>query len=464
MSKLLKRLCLFCIVTCLVTTTVGCNFIKSDDYDVDFFVEKFEMLDTFKAIAADFKKETGYKVKVESPSKAATIINDRVRNDVAPDIFQVYPGQTAYNIFQKEGKLMDVTNLSCNKNIDKGALDMYAVKDNRGKNHYYTLPLSFSCETLYYNETLLHKYGYDKPGLYGKTENEADKNGQYLPKTWEDMGRLADKVNSDRKAGINKLSLFALSGSDPYLIHGMHEALWQQVLTSTEDTNKYFLNSPKGKVGKYELEVSGKKLSNIESNGYDSAFNKVSDILTFVADNSQNNYGTAKAADAITALIKEEGLIFPAGTFSLPLIRQAKPKDEIRTMPFPGTTDNNATIISTADLALSVSKQAKNIKAVKAFLNYLTSAKVFQKYYDVDGNKTSVKGVNTKGKTPELEGIEKLYTDPKHHVPWIHQYWKQGESQIQTLTINFMITKNKKDLYNSLNQYFDVEKRMADEN
>ncbi|AAK81593.1 raffinose/stachyose/melibiose transport system substrate-binding protein [Clostridium acetobutylicum] len=460
----LKKLCLFSIITCIIFSTVGCVSIKNDDYDVDFFVEKFEMLNTFQDIASDFEKETGYKVKVESPSKAATIINDRVRNDVAPDIFQVYPGQTAYNIFQREGKLRDVTSLSCVKNIDKSALDMYEVKDKLRKKHYYTLPLSFSCEALYYNETLFHKYGYDKPELYGKSQKDEDKNGQYLPRTWQDMEKLASKVNQDKKGGVNKLSLFALSGSDPYLIHGMHEALWQQVLGSTDSANRYFLNSPKGEVGKYELKISGKELSMNEANGYDSAFNKVSDILTFVADNSQSNYGTAKAADAITALVKEQGLIFPAGTFSLPLIRQAKPKDKIKTMPFPGTTDDNQAIISTADLSLSVSNHVKNMKAVEAFLNYLTSPKVFQKYYDVDGNKTSVKGVKTKGRTPELEGIEKLYTDPKHHVPWIHQYWKQGESPIQTLTINFMITKNKNDLYNSLNQYFDVEKRMADEN
>ena len=461
--KFIQKFCLFGIIICMCFASVGCVNTGSNDYDVDFFVEKFEMLDTFNQIASDFQKQTGYKVKVESPSKAATIINDRVRNDVAPDIFQVYPGQTAYNIFQREGKLQDITNIPAISKIDKSALDMYGVKDKNGKEHYYTMPFSFSAEAFYYNATLFHKYGYDKPDVYGKTKQDADKSGVYLPKTWDDMKKLAAKVAADKKAGINNLSVFNLSGSDPYLIHGLHEALWQQVLGSTDSTNKYFLNSSKGHVGKYELTVGGKKLSTMEPNGYDSAFNKVSDILTFVANNSQNNYGTAKAADAITSLVKEQGLIFPAGTFSLPLIRQAKPKDSIRIMPFPGIIASNQTIISTADLSLSVSNHPKNMEAVNAFLSYLSSPSVYQKYYDVDGNKTSVKGIKTEGKAPELQGITNLFMNPKHHVPWIHQYWKQGETQIQTLTIDFLITKNKGNLYNSLNQYFDVEKQISDE-
>lgn len=462
--KLMKKLCLLGVIVCMCFVNVGCINTASNNYDVDFFVEKFEMLDTFNQIASDFQKQTGYKVKVESPSNPATIINDRVRNDIAPDIFQVYPGQTAYNIFLNEGKLKDITDLPALNKIDKTALNMYGVKDKSGKEHYYTIPFSFSAEAFYYNATLFHKYGYDKPELYGKTEKDVDKNGEYLPKTWDDMKRLAAKVLADKKIGVNNLSLFNLSGSDPYLIHGLHEALWQQVLGGTANTNKYFLNSPKGQVGKYGLTVNGKKLSTMESNGYDSAFNKVSDILTFVANNSQNNYGTAKAADAITSLVKEQGLIFPAGTFSLPLIRQANPKDSIRTMAFPGTTSNNQTIISTADLSLSVSKSPKNMKAVTAFLAYLTKSSVYQKYYNVDGNKTTVKGIQTAGKTPELQGITNLFMDSKHHVPWIHQYWKQGETQIQTLTIDFLKTKSKSNLYNSLNQYFDVEKQMSNEN
>lgn len=408
------------------------NPTANDDYDVEFFVNKFETRDVWDAMETDFYEKTGYRVKINSPQDATTILNDRIRNDNAPDIFQTSLNSTFYT-WVDEGKIKDVSDWEFMDNLDQEVFDRYNVPGVEGT---YTIPLSFSAVGWYYNADAFDEFGYE------------------IPTNWDEVVALCDQVDADREAGKHHMSVFSTAGGDPYLIYGMHQMLWAQALGGADEAQDYLLYSDKGAIG--HEEIPG--VTTIEENGYDSAFNFVADKLEYIAEHSQKNYGTAKAADAITSFVTEDALIFTGGTFTLPLIRQAEPEFTVEMMPFVGKSQM---IIGDAGMSLSVSENCKNEEATKAFLNYFTTAENYQMFYDADGNNTSVKGVVTGEKFPEFEGINPYFNTDKH-IEWLHRKWSSN-SDFQTLTINYMISLDRDSLADDLNLFFDHEKDLLTE-
>ncbi len=398
-----------------------------DDYDVEFFVSKFETRETWDAMEKDFLEKTGYRVKINSPQDATELLKDRVRNNNAPDIFQNQLAGTL-NTFVEEGKIQDVTDWEFLNNLDTSSLDRYYVPGIEGT---YSVPLSFSAVGWYYNADAFEEFGYTQPT------------------NWDEVVALSEQVDADREAGKHNMSVFSTAGGDPYLIYGMHQMLWAQELQGYDAAQDYFLESEKGAVGKQAIDG----VTTIEENGYDSAFNLVADRLGYVAQHSQPNYGTAKAEDAIISFVSEESLIFTGGTFTLPLIRQAAPQFAVEMMPFVGESEM---IIGDADMAICVSADAKNPDATKAFLEYLTTAENYQMFYDVDGNATTVQGVVTGENFPELAGLNPYFNTEKH-IPWMHSEWSSN-SDFKQLTIDYMITMDQDALYEDLNRFFDSEK------
>lgn len=409
------------------TTTPTESSTSKDEYDVEFFVSKFETRDAWDAMEKDFNEKTGYRVKINSPQDATTLLQDRVRNNNAPDVFQTSLNATLFT-WVEEGKIQDVTEWDFMNNLDTSSFGQYYVPDVAG---VYTVPLSFSAVGWYYNADAFDKFGYTQPT------------------NWEEVMALSEQVDADREAGKHNMSVFSTAGGDPYLIYGMHQMLWAQELGGFNEAQDYLLYSDKGVIGKEE--IAG--VTTIESNGYDSAFNLVADRLKYVAEHSQKNYGTAKAEDAIISFVTEEALIFTGGTFTLPLIRQAQPEFAVNMMPFVGESEM---IIGDADLSLSVSANCKNPEATKAFMEYLTTAENYQMFYDVDGNATTVKGVVTGTNFPETAGLAPYFNTDKH-IRWMHRKWSSN-AEFQQLTINYMISMDQDRLYEDLNRFFDNEK------
>ncbi len=399
----------------------------SDDYDVEFFVQKFETRDVWDEMEKDFYEQTGYKVKINSPQNAKDLLSDRIRNNNAPDIFQTTLNST-FNTWVEEGKIKDVTGWDFLDNVDTSGFDRYYVPGVEGT---YTIPLSFSAVGWYYNADAFDEFGYEKPT------------------NWEEVVALCDQVDADREAGKHNMSVFSTAGGDPYLIYGMHQMLWAQELGGESEAQDYLLYSDKGAIGKEEIDG----VTTIDDNGYDSAFNVVADRLQYVAEHSQNNYGTAKAEDAIISFVLEDALIFTGGTFTLPLIRQADPEFTVEMMPFVGDSEM---IIGDAGMSLSVSSDCKNEEAAQAFLDYFTTAENYQKFFDADGNATCVNDIVVGDKFPETAGLAEYFNTDKH-IGWLHRKWSSN-SDFQQLTINYMISMNRDDLAEDLNLFFDNEK------
>ena len=146
----------------------------------------------------------------------------------------------------------------------------------------------------------------------------------------------------------------------------------------------------------------------------------------------------------------------PQGIWALSAVQQQKPDFEIRSFAYPGKTEADAMSVGAADMALSISSTSKNKAAAEKFVKYFSTAKVFQKYYDVNGEPTSVKGVQTEGKTPEIEGITRLTFTDKQFV-WLQSKW-DSEADFHTLTANYARTGNADAMAKELNVFFDAMK------
>ena len=123
----------------------------------------------------------------------------------------------------------------------------------------------------------------------------------------------------------------------------------------------------------------------------------------------------------------------------------------------PGlTADAPVMTVGAADLAVSISADSKNVDASKDFVKYLSSPEVMQKYYDVDGSPTSVKGVDTKGKFGELADVAILaFTDQQ--AIWLHSEWTSEET-FWDANVSYIKNQDLAAYIDALNTFFDTMK------
>lgn len=149
--------------------------------------------------------------------------------------------------------------------------------------------------------------------------------------------------------------------------------------------------------------------------------------------------------------------MLPQGIWALPVIREQKPDFEVGTFALPGKEAGQELTIGAADLALSVSADSEHPEEAKKFLSYISSAEVMQKYYDVDGSPTSVKGVETEGKFPETDGVTQYAFTDKHLV-WLHSEW-DSEEEFWNLIVKQAKKPDADTFVKDLNAFFDTMKK-----
>jgi raffinose/stachyose/melibiose transport system substrate-binding protein len=112
--------------------------------------------------------------------------------------------------------------------------------------------------------------------------------------------------------------------------------------------------------------------------------------------------------------------------------------------------------VGAADMAVSISADSENIDASKDFVKSLSSTEAMQKYYDVDGSPTSVKGVETEGKFEELADVAKLaFTDQQ--AIWLHAEWTSEET-FWDVNVSYIKNKDLTAYTDALNTFFDTMK------
>ena len=380
--------------------------------EVEFFSQKPEMQATLQEIVDDYNKsQDEVKVKLTSVPDAGTVLKTRIANGEAPDVINIYPQNADFKGWAADGQFVDLTDESdILGNLNEGAAEAYAVDSK-----IYNVPLTTNVSGIYYN-----KDAFDKLGIE-------------VPKSLAEFQDIVKKIKDDGQTP------FAEALGDPWTVNGYAQLAWIQSAGSPQAANDYLRFSDKGAIKSDEVTKN------------------VAAYLDLLAGNGQSNSDGALYADTVAVFAEGKALMMANGSWALTVIKQQEPDFEVGFFPMPGlTADAPVMTVGAADMAVSISADSKNVDASKDFVKYLSSTEAMQKYYDVDGSPTSVKGVETEGKFEELAEVAKLaFTDQQ--AIWLHAEWTSEET-FWDANVSYIKNKDLTAYTDALNTFFDTMK------
>ena len=380
--------------------------------EVEFFSQKPEMQATLQEIVDDYNKsQDEVKVKLTSVPDAGTVLKTRIANGEAPDVINIYPQNADFKGWAADGQFVDLTDESdILGNLNEGAAEAYAVDSK-----IYNVPLTTNVSGIYYN-----KDAFDKLGIE-------------VPKSLAEFQDIVKKIKDDGQTP------FAEALGDPWTVNGYAQLAWIQSAGSPQAANDYLRFSDKGAIKSDEVTKN------------------VAAYLDLLAGNGQSNSDGALYADTVAVFAEGKALMMANGSWALTVIKQQKPDFEVGFFPMPGlTADAPVMTVGAADMAVSISADSENIDASKDFVKYLSSTEAMQKYYDVDGSPTSVKGVETEGKFEELADVAALaFTDQQ--AIWLHSEWTSEET-FWDANVSYIKNKDLTAYTDALNTFFDTMK------
>ena len=380
--------------------------------EIEFFSQKPEMQATLQEIVDDYNKsQDEVKVKLTSVPDAGTVLKTRIANDEAPDVINIYPQNADFKGWAADGQFVDLTDESdILGNLNDGAAEAYAVDSK-----IYNVPLTTNVSGVYYNKDAFAKLGIE------------------VPKSLAEFQDIVKKIKDDGQTP------FAEALGDPWTVNGFAQLAWIQSAGGAQAANDYLRFSDKGAIAKDEVTKN------------------VAAYLDLLAGNGQSNSDGALYADTVAVFAEGKALMMPNGSWALAVIRQQEPDFEVGFFPMPGlTADAPVMTVGAADMAVSISADSKNVDASKDFVKYLSSTEAMQKYYDVDGSPTSVKGVETEGKFEELAEVAKLaFTDQQ--AIWLHAEWT-SEDTFWDANVSYIKNKDLTAYTDALNTFFDTMK------
>ena len=380
--------------------------------EVEFFSQKPEMQATLQEIVDDYNKsQDEVKVKLTSVPDAGTVLKTRIANGEAPDVINIYPQNADFKGWAADGQFVDLTDESdILGNLNEGAAEAYAVDSK-----IYNVPLTTNVSGIYYN-----KDAFDKLGIE-------------VPKSLAEFQEIVKKIKDDGQTP------FAEALGDPWTVNGYAQLAWIQSAGSPQAANDYLRFSDKGAIKSDEVTKN------------------VAAYLDLLAGNGQSNSDGALYADTVAVFAEGKALMMANGSWALTVIKQQEPDFEVGFFPMPGlTADAPVMTVGAADMAVSISADSENIDASKDFVKYLSSTEAMQKYYDVDGSPTSVKGVETEGKFEELADVAALaFTDQQ--AIWLHSEWTSEET-FWDVNVSYIKNKDLTAYTDALNTFFDTMK------
>ena len=380
--------------------------------EVEFFSQKPEMQATLQEIVDDYNKsQDEVKVTLTSVPDAGTVLKTRIANGEAPDVINIYPQNADFKGWAADGQFVDLTDESdILGNLNDGAAEAYAVDSK-----IYNVPLTTNVSGVYYNKDAFAKLGIE------------------VPKSLAEFQDIVKKIKDDGQTP------FAEALGDPWTVNGFAQLAWIQSAGGAQAANDYLRFSDKGAIAEDEVSKN------------------VAAYLDLLAGNGQSNSDGALYADTVAVFAEGKALMMPNGSWALAVIRQQEPDFEVGFFPMPGlTADAPVMTVGAADMAVSISADSKNVDASKDFVKYLSSTEAMQKYYDVDGSPTSVKGVETEGKFEELAEVAKLaFTDQQ--AIWLHAEWTSEET-FWDANVSYIKNQDLAAYIDALNTFFDTMK------
>ncbi|MGV2881286.1 ABC transporter substrate-binding protein [Paenibacillus taichungensis] len=323
------------------------NSSKSDVVKIEFFQQQGEeaIQNAYHEIIADFTKEyPNIAINMNTVPDPVKVLTSRFATNDIPPLFTDFPTQLQFKEKVKNGYIENLSDQPFIKDVNEKYLDM-TVADDGG---YYSLPYARNYMAVYYNINLFEQNNVKIPTTYAEFV-EACKLFQskgitplYLP--LKDVGHIFQATNIAFAPG------------------GVEEMV---------------------KVAKGEGQVEGnpvflefaKKLRELTQYANKDAFGVSAQMM-------QEAFANGQAAMIIS------------GSYGRGNIKVANPNMKFGAFPLPNDTVDTTTALSGVNASLSISAKAKpeEKEAALTFLKYIARPEVAQKWSDLSGEPSIIKG------------------------------------------------------------------------
>lgn len=323
------------------------NSSKSDVVKIEFFQQQGEeaIQNAYHEIIADFTKEyPNIEINMNTVPDPVKVLTSRFATNDIPPLFTDFPTQLQFKEKVKNGYIENLSDQPFIKDVNEKYLDM-TVADDGG---YYSLPYARNYMAVYYNINLFEQNNVKIPTTYAEFI-EACKLFQskgitplYLP--LKDVGHIFQATNIAFAPG------------------GVEEMVKVAKGEGQVEGNPEFL-------------VFAKKLRELTQYANKDAFGVSAQMM-------QEAFANGQAAMIIS------------GSYGRGNIKVANPNLKFGAFPLPNDTFDTTTALSGVNASLSISAKAKpeEKEAALTFLKYIARPEVAQKWSDLSGEPSIIKG------------------------------------------------------------------------
>lgn len=314
--------------------------------ELEYFSQKPECVTVMDEIIEDFMAENpNIKITQTSVADAGTVLLTRIATNDMPDILNTYPAEEKYKTMFDDGLILEITDQPFMSNISDAMLEMAA---HNGK--HYSLPMTLSTYGIYYRTDIFEELGIREPTTYeelmaaAKTLKENGYDAFALPN--KDVGNIAQRM--ERLIGV-----------------------------LNNNSNEEFK-----KIAAGEMKVEDSE-----------TIRTFAEICLDMAE-----YGTPDSLgldyeSAVADVVNGKAAMMLSGTWMLSTMQSSNPDIAVKLIPFPSPLSDEVKVPVNIDTAFSIAADAADTDAALKFLEYMSRTEVAQKYYEVDGNVSMVKGV-----------------------------------------------------------------------
>lgn len=318
--------------------------------ELEFFQQQGEeaIQSGYEAVIADFQKENpDIIIKQNTVPDSLKVLASRIATDDIPPLLTDWPTQMQFKEKVKNGYYEKLTGQAFFDQVNADYLAMTPATDGE----YYAMPFARNYMAVFYNIDLF------------------EQNGVEIPKTWEEFIKVCDDFLAK---GITPLN-FPLKDGVGHVFQSTTIAF---VPNGVEDLLK---------VQKGEAQLAGNA-------GFTEYGNKMLKLM---------EYGNADAFGMSTTMMQEafangKCAMIISGSYGRGNIILANPDLKFGAFALPGDTEDSTTCLTGVNAAQCISAKASDAEkeAALKFLSYLSKTEVAQKWSDVSGEPSIIKGTS----------------------------------------------------------------------
>ncbi len=315
--------------------------------ELELFISKPEVVEVMEDIAGKFCEENpGVNIEVVSSDDGRTVVQTRAASNKLPDIMNTFPAEDFYKNMFKEGYFEEITDQEFLSKVNAETMEM---SDCDGS--FYAVPMSLSTYGIYANMDVLNANGITK-----------------TPDTWEELIADLETLKANGVTG------FLMPDKD---VGNVAQRFERTAGIINNDSYSEF-----------------KKVADGEMEAKDSPTLKTwcdynEQLLQYTTDDHMGMDYDIAAAEFSNG---NAGFML-SGTWMLSTVQKNNPDAKVELFAFPHPRGEATKVPVNIDTSFSISSTCADKELGLKFLEFMTRPDIAQMYCDVDGNVSTIEGV-----------------------------------------------------------------------